>query len=152
MDFSKLPLFSAMTRRMSWLGQRQQVLAQNIANVDTPGYTAQDLKEPNFNDLLRGASPSGSGIAGGAVGTGGMSGGHLTMVTTSPGHIGGANPAKPVAEKAPDSERKTSGNTVVLEDQMMKVSKTAMDFQLATNLYRKHLNMIKTALGRGGAS
>jgi flagellar basal-body rod protein FlgB len=151
MDFSKLPLFSAMTRRMSWLGQRQQVLAQNIAHVDTPGYTAQDLKEPNFNDLLRGASPGGLGTSG-AVGTGGMSGGHLTMVTTSPGHIGGANLAKPVAEKAPDSERKTSGNTVVLEDQMMKVSKTAMDFQLTTNLYRKHLNMIKTALGRGGTS
>ena len=140
MDFSKLPLFTAMTRRMTWLGQRQQVLAQNIANADTPGYGAQDLKEPSFNDLLRGSSTTGAG------------GAKLIMASTQPGHIGGANPAKPTVEKSADSEKKTSGNTVVLEDQMMKVSKTAMDFQLTTNLYRKHLGMIKTALGRGGAS
>lgn len=140
MDFSKLPLFTAMTRRMTWLGQRQQVLAQNIANADTPGYGAQDLKEPSFNDLLRGSSTTGAG------------GAKLMMASTQPGHLGGAHPAKPKAETSPDSEKKTSGNTVVLEDQMMKVSKTAMDFQLTTNLYRKHLNMIKTALGRGGAS
>jgi flagellar basal-body rod protein FlgB len=119
---------------MTWLGQRQQVLAQNIANADTPGYAAQDLKEPYFKDLLRGAS------------------GRLEMAATAPGHLGGANPAKPVVERSPDSERKTSGNSVVLEDEMMKVSKTAMDFQLTTNLYRKHLGMIKTALGRGGSS
>lgn len=140
MDFSKLPLFTAMTRRMTWLGQRQQVLAQNIANADTPGYAAQDLKEPSFNDLLRGSSTTGAG------------GAKLMMASTQPGHLGGANPAKPTIEKVSDSEKKTSGNTVVLEDQMMKVSKTAMDFQLTTNLYRKHLNMIKTALGRGGGA
>jgi flagellar basal-body rod protein FlgB len=143
MDFSKIPLFSAMTRRMAWLGQRQQVLAQNIANVDTPGYTAQDLKEPSFNDLLQGG---GAGSGAGSVG------GRLPMVTTAANHIGGGDSARLAAERTPDSERKTSGNSVVLEDQMMKVSKTVMDFQLTTNLYRKHLNMIKTALGRGGAS
>ena len=74
----------------------------------------------------------------------------LEMAATAPGHIGGADSAKAAAEKSPDSERTTSGNTVVLEDQMMKVAKTTMDFQLTTNLYRKHLAMIKTALGRGG--
>lgn len=134
MDFSKLALFSAMSKRMNWLSERQQVLAQNIANADTPGYGAQDLKEPQFSELLRGA------------------GGRLTMATTSSAHLGGANPAKPVMERAADSEKKTSGNSVVLEDQMIKVSKTAMDFQLTTNLYRKHLGLIKMALGRGGSS
>jgi flagellar basal-body rod protein FlgB len=134
MDFSKIPLFSAMTRRMTWLGQRQQVLAQNIANADTIGYGAQDLKEPAFNDLLRGLRTGGA-----------------TLATTTPGHIGAPGQRAPVVERAPDTERTTSGNSVVLEDQMMKVSKTAMDFQLTTNLYRKHLGMIKTALGRNGA-
>jgi len=134
MDFSKLALFSAMSKRMNWLSERQQVLAQNIANADTPGYGAQDLKEPQFGELLRGA------------------GGRLAMVTTSSAHLGGANSAKPVMERSADSEKKASGNSVVLEDQMIKVSKTAMDFQLTTNLYRKHLGMIKTALGRGGSS
>jgi flagellar basal-body rod protein FlgB len=134
MDFSKIPLFSAMMQRMTWLGQRQQVLAQNIANADTIGYAAQDLKEPVFKDMLRGGGRSG-----------------VTLATTAPNHIGGAGPGAAVVERAPDTERTTTGNSVVLEDQMMKVSKTAMDFQLTTNLYRKHLAMIKTALGRNGA-
>src|SRR5690606_36329366 len=95
-------------------------------------YMAQDLKEPTFRELLRGESS------------------RLAMVATAPGHLGGTKPAGPAPENAPDSERTTSGNTVVLEDQMMKVAKTVMDFQLATNLYRKHVAMIKTALGRGG--
>jgi flagellar basal-body rod protein FlgB len=131
MDFNKIPLFSAMTQRMAWLGQRQQVLAQNIANSDTANYVAQDLKPPSFDDVLRG-SRSG-----------------LTVATTQPRHIGGIGQGTPVVERSPDSERKGSGNAVVLEDQMMKVSQTALDFQLTTNLYRKHLAMIKTALGRG---
>lgn len=132
MDFSKLPLFSAMTRRMTWLGERQQVLAQNIANADTPGYAAQDIKEPSFKELMGGASS------------------RLAMAATAPGHIRAGDATKAAVDRTPDTERTTSGNSVVLEDQMMKVSKTAMDFQLTTNLYRKHIAMIKTALGRGG--
>ena len=85
MDFSKLSLFSAMTRRMAWLGQRQEVLAQNIANADTPGYAAQDLKEPTFRALLSGTNS------------------RLAMAATAPGHIGGADSAKAAAEKSPDS-------------------------------------------------
>ena len=36
MDLSRLPLFEMMTKRLSWLGRRQEVLAENIANADTP--------------------------------------------------------------------------------------------------------------------
>jgi len=133
MDLSKLPLFAAMSRRMSWLGQRQEVLAQSVANADTPGYRAQDLKEPSFGDLIRNAP-----------------GARLQMAATSSGHLGGAKPGPSKPEKVADAEKLISGNAVSLEDEMMKVAKTAMDFQLTTNLYRKHVAMIKTALGRGG--
>jgi flagellar basal-body rod protein FlgB len=37
---------------------------------------------------------------------------------------------------------------VVVEEQMIKVAETQMDYQLVTNLYRKHVDMIKTAIGR----
>ena len=43
MDLSQSPLFSMLTRRLQWLGQRQQVLAQNIANSDTPGFKPRDV-------------------------------------------------------------------------------------------------------------
>ncbi len=37
-----------------------------------------------------------------------------------------------------------------LEEELTKVAETVMEHQLMADLYRKHVNMIKTALGRGG--
>ncbi|HEU0069876.1 MAG TPA: flagellar basal body rod protein FlgB [Alphaproteobacteria bacterium] len=142
MDFTKIPLFSAMNRRMTWLGQRQELLAQNIANADTPGYVAQDFKAQDFSDVLKSAGANGSAP--------------LRMAATASGHIGfvaqgsGADGRPPRAEKTPGPEKLLSGNAVTLEEEMMKTAQTAMDFQLTTNLYKKHISMIKTALGRGG--
>ena len=136
MDFTKIPLFSAMNRRMSWLGQRQELLAQNVANADTPGYVAQDFKPQDFSDVLKSAG----------------SGAPLRMAATASGHIGfaSADARAPRPIKTPGPEKLMSGNAVTLEEEMMKTAQTAMDFQLTTNLYKKHISMIKTALGRGG--
>ena len=43
---------------------------------------------------------------------------------------------------------KPMGNAVKLEDEMMKVAANQMDFQTATALYTRSLNLIKTALGK----
>ena len=43
-----------MAKRLSWLGERQQVLANNVANADTPGYRARDLKALSFKKVLGG--------------------------------------------------------------------------------------------------
>lgn len=56
----------------------------------------------------------------------------------------------PRSEKAPGPEKLLSGNVVTLEEEMMMTAQTAIDFQLTTNLYKKHISMIKTALGRSG--
>jgi flagellar basal-body rod protein FlgB len=132
MDLSKLPLFEAITRRMSWLGERQSVLAQNVANADTPQYTAQDVKPPSFAELVAGASR------------------RLPLVMTAAGHIapvhdGGSFKLEP--QKV--SERSPNGNGVQLEDQMMKVADTANDYALTTSLYRRQLGLIKLVLGHG---
>lgn len=134
MDFSKIPLFSALTKRMAWLGERQKVLAQNIANSDTPDYMPQDLKPINFRGMVDSTTRG------------------VTMSVTNVRHLAGANPApaKFEAEEQSDVYEMTpAGNAVVLEEQLMKVSETVMDYQIMTNLYRKHVGMIKTALGRG---
>ena len=44
MDLNKLDVFRLTNSKMGWLSERQTVLAQNIANADTPGYKAKDLK------------------------------------------------------------------------------------------------------------
>ena len=38
-----LPLLQALTEKMRWHQSRQQVLAENIANADTPGFMERDL-------------------------------------------------------------------------------------------------------------
>src|SRR3546814_14076552 len=45
-------LFSLLGKRMDWLGQRQKVLAQNIANADTPDYVPRDLKPQEFRRMV----------------------------------------------------------------------------------------------------
>src|SRR5258708_30158571 len=58
MDFTHQPLFAMISKRLNWLTQRQQVLAQNISNVDSPAYKARDLKDVSFEQMVRGASAS----------------------------------------------------------------------------------------------
>jgi flagellar basal-body rod protein FlgB len=134
MDFGSLPLFQAMAKRMAWLSERQQVLAQNVANVDTPGFQPQDLKKPDFRALVSGASP------------------HLPLAGTQPMHLAGVHGGSGgfKAGATPGAERMISGNTVSIESEMMKVSETASDYALMTNLYRRHIGMLKAALGRSG--
>ncbi|MGB8601645.1 MAG: hypothetical protein WCD42_05555, partial [Rhizomicrobium sp.] len=64
MDMTDVPLFSMLKQRMGWLGQRQGVLSQNVANADTPKYTPSDLKPIDFEKELRTASaPVGNGVS-----------------------------------------------------------------------------------------
>ena len=48
MSLSSMSIFAMAQSKMSWLGQRQTVLAQNIANADTPSYRAKDLEALDF--------------------------------------------------------------------------------------------------------
>ena len=57
MGFTDLPLLSQIKGRLSWLDERQRVIAQNVANADTPGYAARDF---NFADALKSATGSAS--------------------------------------------------------------------------------------------
>jgi flagellar basal-body rod protein FlgB len=138
MDISHIPLFAALNKRMSWLNERQVVLAENVANVETPGYTAQDLKQPDFSDLV---AASGAG------------GGKLAMLTSTSGHIGGNGAAQGgfQLEKMP-GDTTPAGNNVQLDQQALKVSQNASDFSLMETLYHTQLGLLKMALGGGGGS
>ena len=137
MDLNKIPVFAAITKRMHWLNQRQKVLADNIANSDTPGYAPRDLKEINFKQELSRTNASAIKMEVSSVN-------HIVPRGMDRGGLNfGSKPQKDVYETSPD------GNSVVLEQQLMKVTETKMDYELMTNLYRKHMGMLRTALGRG---
>lgn len=130
MSFADVPLFGLLQQKMSWLGGRQDVLARNIANASTPGYTPQDLKETDFAAALTAASRDGLATTNAR---------HLQGQTS----IGGAYRA--VA--APGSQSSPDGNSVVLEEQAMKVAQTQMAYSEAAGLYKKMIAMWRTALG-----
>jgi flagellar basal-body rod protein FlgB len=81
MDFSKISLFKALSRKMAWLADRQEVLAQNIAEANTPGYKAKDIKPADFRDVL---GQAGKGAAGAAA-----AGRPLALTVTNPAHFTG---------------------------------------------------------------
>lgn len=137
MDLNKIPVFAALTKRMHWLNQRQKVLAENIANSDTPGYSPKDLKELDFKQELSRSSTKNIKMSV-------SSANHIIPVGMDRSDVSfGKVKQKDVYETTPD------GNSVVLEQQLMKVTETKMDYELMTNLYRKHMGMLRTALGRG---
>jgi flagellar basal-body rod protein FlgB len=132
MDLDKLPLFKAMSRRMEWLNERQSVLAQNVANADTPNYRPSDLKAPTFAELV------------------GKSNSKLKLAATEGNHLTGIGAdAQFRSEVDRKADLSPSGNGVSLEDEMLKVSSTATDYQLTTTLYKQHIAMLKLALGKG---
>lgn len=134
MDIGHIPLFEAISKRMQWLTARQTVLAENVANANTPDYVAKDVKELNFGAIL-GNAPG--------------SPGPIRLAVTQPDHIAVRTPgadAKIVTEPEATS---LDGNGVSLEEQMMKVSTNAANFALVTTLYKDNVGMIKSVLGGG---
>jgi flagellar basal-body rod protein FlgB len=131
MAVTELPLFSMLKTRMRWLETRQRLLAENVANAETPGYRGRDLKPQDFTRQLQAATS-------------------VQMVSTNTGHLAGVTQGDPTF--APDRsqafEVTPRGNSVSLEEEMMRVAQNQMDHQTAATLYSRSLGLLKTAIGR----
>jgi flagellar basal-body rod protein FlgB len=133
MTTQNLGLFQALNAKMNYLDQRQKVLAQNIANANTPDYRPKDLTKVDFGTVLKGVTSEN----------------RVRPDTTNPMHM-----PSPSDINDPDSRKmkKTydvtpTGNAVVMEEQMVHSSQTITDFNLMTSLYQKNVNMIRISLG-----
>jgi len=127
-----LSIFAMLKSRLSYLTDRQQVISQNVANSDTPGFTPRDLKPFTL--------PGHGGAAGGLA--------PVTPRVTSAMHLAApsmatTSTAKPVA--TPDSETTLNGNSVVLEEEMMKMTQARMDFDAAVAFYQQSMQLLNTA-------
>ncbi len=138
MTTENLALFKAIGAKMDFLGQRQRVISENISNTDTPNYRPKDIKEADFNNVLKGITQDKGGVP--SVFLEGTDNLHIP----SPNDVGvnDARKQKQTYEVAP------VGNAVVMEEQLLKAGSTVMDYNLMTNLYQKNVSMIRTALGR----
>ncbi|WP_102224499.1 flagellar basal body rod protein FlgB [Acidimangrovimonas sediminis] len=133
MNSDQLSFFRLASDRMEWLSARQKVIAENIANGDTPGYRARDVAP--FENYVQTVSE-----AAGARGVSGEQGGAASF-----------SDAMPVdTVDSPDSwSGNLSGNTVVLEQQTVKAGETAVQYRLAANLYRKAHDLLNIAASEG---
>jgi flagellar basal-body rod protein FlgB len=130
MPISDIPIFSMLRTKLHWNQERQRLLAENVANADTPQFRPSDLAAPKFDAGVSGAAP-------------------LTLLRTNPAHLASAEGAATFdLQRGGDFDVVPTGNAVNLEDEMMKVAANQMDFQAASALYGRGLGLIKTAIGK----
>ena len=111
MALSGIPLFQAFADKMKWHQQRQGILAENIANADTPGYHTRDF---DFQSEFLSA-------AGGP----------------------------PRETEVPDLAIKNDGNDVSLDRESRLLAENALRFQLASNLLRAQIRVVRSAIQEG---
>ncbi|WJW80276.1 flagellar basal body protein [Bartonella sp. TP] len=112
-------VFAVAARQAQWLSVRQNAVASNIANVNTPGYKAVDVK-PFASFVNEGAKLAGS------------------MLVTNPRHMADAGAVVgDVAFTAEATDEVThSGNNVNLEGEVNKGAIIAQDMQFNASVVR----------------
>ena len=138
----QIGLFQLAADRMRYLTARQTVVARNIANADTPGFQALDL-----GPFSSGQLPATAGsVAQPAAAS------PLTLVATEPGHFAASSgigwPVRP-APAAKTYGEKPDGNTVSIEEQMLKQADIANNFALASAAYSKSISLMKIGIDFG---
>lgn len=134
MTLNNVPFFTLLKGRLDHLTQRQRLISQNVANADTPGYVGRDLGRFTFADAVRAQKAPGG------------------LARTDAAHLQGPKRADAVwrSRAAPDSSTTLDGNSVVLEEQMIKMAEARADYDAAVGFYQKSLGMIRMAARRPG--
>ena len=128
MDWLGGGILNLAEKRLRYLDRRQEVLAHNVANADTPKWRARDLRP--FADVL-------------ADGTG------AAPVRTRSDHLQGTrDPLIRSSALVAVAARAPNGNSVALEEQLMQVAQVESDQKTAVNIFHKYLALFRLALGR----
>lgn len=130
MDFSNIAFFRLAGTRLDYLAQRQKLVAENVANANTPEYRTRDLKP--FEAVLR-------------------DGGPVAPARTSALHLAAGRPASPFRETrgAEAWEITPDGNSVSLEQEMIKGSENRDAVALTTGLFHRNVQMLRMAWRSG---
>jgi len=134
MDLGGIPLFAMLHGRLGYLNERQRVIAENVSNSDTPGYSPNDLKAFTFSASMAGVDPA------------------RTLTVTQPGHMPTPNAKRTAfrAVRGHDSETTLDGNSVVLEEEMLKMTDARMNYDAAISFYQKSLGLLQLAIRAPG--
>ncbi|SFT95631.1 FlgB family protein [Sedimentitalea nanhaiensis] len=127
--FQGLNVFKTAHAMATHAGQRQAIVAQNVANADTPDYKARDIKP--FAEVFQGDASAG-------------------MRASRAGHLGGAA-VSGGAWQTFTSEEQTdpNGNSVSVELELLKGVEIKRQHDRALAIYKSSLSILRTSLGRG---
>ena len=119
----------ALTQRMNFLIERQAVVAGNIANANTPKYLAKDIVKTDHS------------------GTGNST---FAMAVTNVQHMAMESSKGPTSGKLTEDTRfiQHNGNSVRLDDEMIKMNDIQLNYRMMTELYSKQVAMQKMTLGQ----
>ncbi|SFR42774.1 flagellar basal-body rod protein FlgB [Marinobacter daqiaonensis] len=109
--------------------QRAEVLANNLANADTPGYKARDV---DFQAMLNEASRASESPS---------------MERTHPGHmdVSGAATGRELLYRVPH-QPSIDGNTVEAQQEQSRYMRNAMDFQASFQFLNSKFSGLTKAL------
>ena len=130
MALTDLPILGMLKTKMHWHEARQRVLAENIANSDMPRFAPRDLVAIEERQMRPAVAPVQVAMTSAA---------HIAGRPFAGGHLEGER-AEEGWETTPD------GNSVVLEEQMMKLTQNQIDHQVATTLYGRSLALLRAAV------
>ncbi|PCD76559.1 FlgB family protein [Pseudothioclava arenosa] len=126
--FEKLEIFQMAQAMASHASLRQNAINQNIANADTPGFRARDVEPFAARYQAETATPLKSTRAT-----------HLNLDRSLRAEL---------RERADPDEMSPDGNTVSLEDEMVRAVEVKRQHDLALGIYKSALNVMRTSLGR----
>ena len=124
-----LDILSMAQKMARYADQRHALIAENIANADTPAYKARDL--PSFERVFSQGEAA------------------LPLRTTRPNHIIPTDQGfMPEVIRESGLEASPNGNNVSLEHEMTKAAETRQSYDMALGIYFKSLEILRTSLGR----
>ncbi len=121
----------AMKSALEGLSTQQEIIGQNIANVDTPGYRAQKV---DFRSALRNAMNKT---------------GKVLMKTTNPAHLhGGKSNGSVQISLREGGTTRADGNNVDIDVELSQMTETVIQYQAMSQLISKKFSGLKTIIGR----
>lgn len=131
-------MLSGMQRALRQLDARQRVIAGNLANSDTPGFKALDVKSDFANMVDQRVERAGNPAVNLTA--------RMAELGAKSGNSLGVRSDVIVDNSA--TEIKPDGNSVNIEDQMMKMSQIQTEYITLINLYKKNISLFKSAIGK----
>ena len=110
-----------LEQTLTWRSRRQEIIAGNIANLDTPRYTRKEL---NFNKLLTAHL---QGVP------------TVRLAATHAGHL----PGKPAGTLGAVEHTR---NSVDLDQEMVQMAENQLGYQAAVQMLNKKIDQIRTVL------